>query len=85
MTRWPSLRQVLAVWAALTAGAYCAYVTYMHSLPSDELVMAGTLSFQAMIGLVAVGLPAIVFLFLFLLIGAIAKRWLIDSKLSNEE
>jgi len=85
MTRWPSLKQVLAAWATLAACAYCAYVFYMHSLPPDELVMASTLSFQAMIGLVVVGLPAIVFLFLFLFIGAIAKHWLVDSKTSSEK
>jgi hypothetical protein len=85
MTRWPSLKQVIAVWATLTAGAYCAYVFYMHSLPPDELVMASTLSFQAMIGLFVVGLPAIVFLLLFLFIGAIAKHWLVDSKTSSQK
>ena len=83
MTRWPTLRQVLVVWAALTAGAYCAYVGYLHSMPPDDLVMASTLSFQAMIGLVVVGLPAVVFLFLFLFIGAVAKRWLLGQKPST--
>ena len=78
MTRRPSLKQVLEIWAALTGGAYCAYVGYLHSLPPDDLVMASTLSFQAMIGFVVVGLPAVVFLILFLFIGAIAKRWFLE-------
>ena len=85
MPRWPSVKQVLAVWTALTAGAYCTYVGYLHGLPPDDLVMASTLSFQAMIGLVVVGLPAVVFLFLFLFIGAVAKRWLLDQKSSSAE
>lgn len=56
--------------------AYVGYVSYLHSLPPDELVMANDLSFQATIGLIVVGLPALLFLLLALLIGSIAKRWL---------
>ena len=78
MTHWPSLKVVLAVWAALTAVAYGTYVWYLHSLPPDELVMATTVGFQAMVAAIVVGLPALVFLFLFLLVGAVAKRWLVE-------
>lgn len=78
MTRWPSLKSVLLAWSGLTAFAYVAYVSYLHALPPDELVMSSTLSFQAAIGLIVVGLPAVTFLFLALLIGAIAKRWLVE-------
>jgi hypothetical protein len=85
MQRWPSLQKVLAVWFALTAIAYVAYVAYMHSQPPDELVMASTLSFQAAVGLVVVGLPSVLFLALFLLVGSIAKRWLLESPHANGE
>ena len=78
MSRWPSLGRVLTIWAVLATVVYVAYVSYLHNLPPDELVMANDLSFQAAIGLIVVGLPALVFLFLFLFIGAVAKRWLVQ-------
>jgi hypothetical protein len=71
------------VWVALTALAYLAYTGYLRSQPPAELVMASTLSFQALIGLIVVGLPSVVFLFLFLLIGSIAKRWLFQRPQSQ--
>jgi hypothetical protein len=77
MTRWPSLKLVLRVWSAITVVAYSAYVYYLHGLPPDELVMANTLSFQALVGLIVVGLPAVVLLFTVLLVGSIGKRWLV--------
>lgn len=77
MPRWPSLRKVITVWAVLSAIAYVSYVSYWHSLPPDELVMANDLGFQATVGLIVVGLPALFFLLFALLVGAIAKRWLI--------
>lgn len=73
------------VWGAPTAFAYVAYVLHLHGLPPDELVMANNLSFQATIGLVVVGLPAVVLLFLVLFIGAIAKRWLVESESQGRE
>jgi hypothetical protein len=76
MQRWPSLRRVLGIWAALAVVSYLAYVSFLHSQPPDELAMASDLSYQATIGLVVVGLPALAFLFLFLFVGAVAKRWL---------
>lgn len=78
MPQWPKLKHVVAVWAALTSAAFCAYVLYLHRLPPDDLVMAGTLSFQATVALIVVGLPSLLLLFLFLLIGAIAKHWLYE-------
>lgn len=80
MTHWPSLKSVLLVWGALTAVAYVAYVFFLHGLPPDELSMGSTLSFQATIGVIVVGVPAVVLLFLALFIGAIAKRWLVEPK-----
>lgn len=78
MVRWPELKHVIAVRAALTAIAYGAYVFYLHGLPPDELVMASTLSFQAIVGLIVLGLPSALFLLLFLLVRAIAKHWLFE-------
>jgi len=49
--------------------SYLAYVSFLHSQPPDELAMASDLSYQATIGLVVVGLPALAFLFLFLFVG----------------
>lgn len=79
MHQWPSLRTVVSVWAALSVIAYVAYVADLHSLPRDELVMANDLSFQALGGLVAMGLPALFFLLWVLFVGSIAKRWLTAS------
>lgn len=82
MHQWPSLRTVVSVWAALSVVAYVAYVayvTYLHSLPRDELVMANDLSFQALGGLVAMGLPALFFLLWVVFVRSIAKRWLTAS------
>ena len=62
MVQWPKLRHVIVVWVALTAVACGAYVFYLHGLPPDELVMANTLSFQAIVGLIVVGLPSVLFL-----------------------
>ena len=64
------------VWVTLTALAYLAYIAYLRSQPPDELIMASSWSFQALIGVVVVGLPSLFFLSLFLLMGSIAKRWL---------
>ena len=78
MKHWPSLQKTFAVWLALTGTAYVVYVGYLHDLPPDDLVMASDWSFQAMVGLVVVGLPSLLFLFLFLFVGSIAKRWLLE-------
>lgn len=78
MQRWPSLRVVLLVWLSLAAVAYVSYIILLRSSPPDELVMASSLGFQASLALVVVGIPAIAFLFVFLIIGAIAKRWLLE-------
>lgn len=80
MVQWPKLKHVIVVWAAITVVAHGAYVYWLLGLPADELVMANSLSFQPSIGLIVVGLPSVVFLLLFLLVGAIAKRWLIEPK-----
>lgn len=80
MTHWPSLKSVLLVWGAISAVSYVAYVLFLHGSPPDELSMGSTLSLQATIGVIVVGVPAVVLLFLALLIGAIAKRWLVESK-----
>jgi hypothetical protein len=85
MVRWPSLRRVLIVWGTVSAVACFTYVSYLRSLPPDDLVMASDLSFQAMIGVIVIGVPSLVFLFLFLLIGAIAKHWLLEPRVSNAE
>lgn len=79
MLQWPLLRTVVSVWAALSVVAYVAYVAYLHSLPRDELVMANDLSFQALGGLVAMGLPALFFRLWVLFVPSIAKRWLTAS------
>jgi hypothetical protein len=76
MQQWPTLRRVLTVWATLTVLVYLTYIAYLRIQPPDELVMASTRSFQALVGVVIVGLPSLIFLFLFLFIGSMAKRWL---------
>lgn len=85
MLRWPSLRKVLSVWACVTAVAYAAYVGYLQTLPPDELVMANAFGFQAMVGAIVVGIPSVTFLFLLLLIGAIAKHWLVEPSQAGVE
>jgi hypothetical protein len=72
------------VWVTLTALAYLAYIAYLRSQPPDELVMASSWSFQALIGVVVVGVPSLVFLFLFLLVGSIAKGWLRQNAQSQK-
>ena len=74
MSAWPSLRRVVIVWVALTAGACVTYIGYARSLPPDELLMANTLSFQAIAALLIVGLPSLACLFLFLFVGSLLKR-----------
>ena len=82
MKSWPSLRTVLAVWAALTAVAGCGYVVYLRTLPPDELVMANTVGFQAMVAALFVGVPSFILLLLFLLAGSILKARLRGGKAS---
>ena len=83
--RWPTLKQVVAIWAVPTALVFGAFIFYLRSLPPDELVVANTLCFQAMVGVLFVVLPATFLLLLFLMFGAIAKRWLLRSKPGREE
>jgi hypothetical protein len=71
MSRWPSLRTVFLVWGALAGVAFIAYLGILRAAPPDELKMASDLSFQVLLAAVVVGIPSIIFLFLFLLIGAI--------------
>lgn len=84
MKRWPSLRTVLTVWVVVTAALLIAYVVYLREAPRDDLEVASTLSFQVFIAGIFVGIPSLVFLFLFLLMGAIAKHWLMGPNPSIE-
>ena len=79
MRQWPSLRTVVLVWAAASLVAYAACVSYLRGLPPDELVMANELTFQALVGLVVIGVPSLVLLGLTLLLGSIAKHWLANA------
>lgn len=77
MPHWPKLRHVVAVWVALTGAAFCAYVFYLHRQPPDDLAMVGTFSLHAQVAFIVVGLPSLLLLLLFLLMGIIAN-WLYE-------
>ena len=75
MSSWPSLTKVLFVWSAATSFACVVYVLYARTLPRDELVMANTLEFQAMMSVIVVALPSGFCLLFFLTVGALVKGW----------
>lgn len=85
MRAWPSLKNVVTLWAVLTAGGHAAYVVYLGGVPADDLVMASTLGFRAVVGLIVVGLPAVLFLFLFLVLGAIPKHYLLEERVKIDD
>ena len=85
MRRWPSLRTVLIAWLLVAACGFAAYMAFLRAAPRDELAMASDLSFQVVLALVVVGLPAVAFLFIFLFVGAIAKRWLRECPVDSRE
>lgn len=73
ISKWPSLSKLLFAWGIGTLLACSAYVLYSLSLPPDELLMANTLEFQALMSIVFVALPSIFCLFVGLLAGAVLK------------
>lgn len=85
MTRWPTLKQVVCVWAVLTTLALVACIFHLRGLPHDELVMENPLGFQAAVGILFVVPPATALLLLFLVLGAVAKPWLLRSTRGRRE
>jgi TRAP-type C4-dicarboxylate transport system permease small subunit len=67
------LTKVLSLWGAATFFACVVYVLYAKTLPPDELVMANTLEFQAMMSFIFVALPSGFCLLSFLAVGALIK------------
>jgi hypothetical protein len=68
-----SFRKTILIWAIATVALCTGYVFYVRTLPTDELVMANTLSFQIATSIVVVGGPLLLGLFLALLFGAIFR------------
>ena len=84
MRTWPTLKRVLLVWGIGTALACVAFVLYAQTLPRDELVVANTLSFQAMMSVIVVAIPSGIGLLCFLLVGALVKGWATRHKRKTE-
>jgi hypothetical protein len=80
-----SLRKVIAAWSVQTLVFCTAAFIYSRSLPPDELVMANSIGFRALISVLVIGGPSLIGLFMYLFFGSLARGLLRSNTAVNSD
>jgi hypothetical protein len=80
-----SLRKVIAAWGVLTLVFCTVAFIYSRSLPPDELVMANSIGFRALISVLVIGIPSLIGLFIYLFFGSLVRSLLRSNTAMNSD